>query len=353
MKKILIAKMVLGAVTVITAMPAFALDITTSGTLEYRYIRDKLANVKKPAKLSQKTAEVSFTTSKSADGLRYDTLVKIKSGTNNKATTQSALWVAGSWGGVLVGQVGSAVDSLKISGKINAASYSAGTAAAKAVADVKENERITYFIPAKITGLSAGYTTSFKGNVSPNKSHHAKASKNWAVKYTTKIGGGTMTASHAFGKSAGKTVAGKTTYPITSTITGIIATYDKFTVGYDIFRTGKHKSGQNRGIKYAWGAWAVGYTVENAVNKKAMSGSILRQSKTSAYSTSYKIADGFSVSASRSFYYGIRGNGTKTHNNYTKYTTYYKVADGFTIDASRSFDDLKNKYITITTKISF
>ena len=349
MKKILIATL---AMIVMTLPSAFALDVITSGTIEYRYIRDKLKNVAQNPKLSQKTAEVSFVTSQSSDGLRYDTLVKIKSGTNNDATTQSALWIAGSLGGVLVGQVGSAVDSLNISGKVDAGSYVAGTAAAKVAADVKESERITYFIPAKIAGLSAGYTTSFKGNVSTDKSHNAKPSHNWAVKYTTNIRGGTVNLAHASGRSASKTVAGKKTHPITSSITGMTAVYDKFTVGYGVFRTGKNKSGTNSGVKYTSGAWAVGYTVENAVHKKATS-STLRQSKTFAYSTTYKVTDGFSLSASRSFYYATRGNGTKTHNNYTKYATSYKIADGFSVDASRSFDDSKNKYITITTKIIF
>ena len=341
------------SLAVMTATPAFALDVAVSGTIEYRYIKDKVANVAKNPKLSQKTAEVSFVTSTTSDGLRYDSLVKIKSGTDNNATTQSALWIAGSLGGVLVGQVGSAVDSLSISGKVDAGSYVAGTAAAKVAADVKEDERITYFIPAKIDGLSAGYTTSLKGNVSTNKTHNAKASHNWAVKYTKTIKGGTVTAAHAWGRSASKTVAGKKTRAIISSITGMTVGYDKFTVGYGVFRTGKEKSGVNRGVKYTFDAWAVGYTVENATNKTATSGGTLRQSKTSAYSTTYKITDGFSMSASRSLYYGTRGDGTKTHNAYTKYATSYKIADGFSVEASRSFDDSKNKYITITTKITF
>ena len=357
MKKNLIAPLVslltsLCALAVITAPSAFALDMLVSGTVEYRYIRDKVANVAKNPKLSQKTAEVSFVTTQSSDGLRYDSLLKIKSGTDNNATTQSALWISGSLGGVLLGQVGSAVDSLSISGKVDAGSYVAGTAAAKPVADVKENERITYFIPAKVDGLSAAYTTSLRGNVSTNKSDRAKASKNWAVKYTTKIKGGTVTAAHAFGESATKTVAGKKTHAISSTITGMTASYDKYTVGYGVFSTGKHKSGTNKGVKYASGAWAVGYTIENAVNK-GVSDSTLRYSKTSAYSTTYKVREGFSVAVSRSFYYGKKGDGTKTNNAYTKYSTSYKVADGFSVDASRSFDDFKNKYNTITTKISF
>ena len=351
MKKNLIAIMV--ALAVITATPAFALDMLVSGTVEYRYIRDKIANVAKNPKLSQKTAEVSFVTTNSSNGLRYDSLLKITSGTDNNATTQSALWISGSLGGVLVGQVGSAVDSLSVSGKVDAGSYVAGTAAAKPVADVKENERITYFIPAKVDGLSAGYTTSLRGNVSTNKADRAKASKNWAVKYSKKIREVTVTAAHAFGESAAKTVAGKKTHAISSTITGMTASYGKYTVGYGVFSTGKNKSGTNRGVKYASGAWAFGYTVENATNKTVPSDSTLRQSKTSAYSTTYKVKDGFSVAVSRSFYDGKKGDGTKTNNAYTKYSTSYKVADGFSVDASRSFDDFKNKYITITTKISF
>ena len=350
MHKILIAIIVWGALMVPYAS---ALDMAITGTVEYRYIRDKIANVAKNPKLSKKTSEVSVTTSNTSDGLRYDTLVKIKSGTDNNATTQSALWVAGSWGGVLWGQAGSAAETLTISGKVEAASYVAGKAAAKAAANVKESERITYFIPAKIDGLSAGYTTSFKGNVSTNKADKAKPSRNWAVKYTKKIKGSTVTTAHASGTSASKTVAGKHTPATSSTITGMTVGYGKFTVGYGVFNTDTDKSGTNTGVKYASGAWAVGYTVENATNKTAPSDSTLRKSKTSAYSTSYKVADGFSVGVSRSDYYGIRGNGKKTKNHYTKYSTSYKIADGFSVDASRSFDDTKNKYITITTKISF
>ena len=76
MKKILIATTALVA---ISAPTAFALDVSTSGSVEYKYTKNKAANKAENPKLSQGGADVKFAAEGASNGLAYGAWVKIKS----------------------------------------------------------------------------------------------------------------------------------------------------------------------------------------------------------------------------------------------------------------------------------
>ena len=331
MKKILIATTALAAMT---ATSAFALTVKApSGAIEYRYNKSSqydaaaAASKSKNPSLDQKTAEVKFNAEGMSNGLGYGAWVKIKSegGANNNAKTQSAMWVSGSFGKIIAGEDGSAAGSLKLDGKVKAADYGAGTSASSAIADAKETNRVTYMIPSVVDGLSAGYTTSFKGNVDKTTANKAKASTNWGVKYATNVSGVALAVSHVEGTTSSRTVSGTKTHSKSGTITGMTATYGNFTVGYGMFDNDKEKgtsdtkgkSGNAWGVKYGSGAWAVGYTVESSENKNVTTGTSIKSADTSAYSVSYKIADGFSTYASKSSNSAKQGDGKTQKNSYT------------------------------------
>ena len=238
----------------------------------------------------------------------------------NNAVTQSAMWVSGSWGKVVIGQSASAVDDNKIDGRVKAAEFTTGTEVAKVSADTASGERITYTAPELIKGLTVAYTTTFKGNESTTKSDKAKAASNWAVAYSTNVAGVGLSVAHAEGTTGKKTATAKT---YTDTVTGAEATYSNFTVGYGVFKNAKraHQTkdteGSKYGVKYASGSWAVGYTVEKAEDKNEYILHSNKSSSTSAYSASYTIAEGFSVYASKSSNSVKSTDGKTTKNNHT------------------------------------
>ena len=237
----------------------------------------------------------------------------------NNATTQSDFWVSGSWGKFVVGQSGSAAGDLAISGAVKAASYAAGTHVASAGADQTQDERWTYTAPTIIDGLSIGYTSSFKGNVDTDKSKRAKASTNWGIKYSTDIAGVSLAVAHASGTTS-KTGSDKAQ---TNTQTGATATYGNFTVGYGVFDNDKkaHQtkgtSGSAYGVKYASGAWSVGYTVQDSEDTNKYITHSNKSATTSAYSASYSIAEGFSMYASKSSNSVKSTSGKTAKNNFT------------------------------------
>ena len=416
MKRILIATTALAAMT---ATSAFALDMATTGAVEYRYTKDKANNKTQNPKLSQNKAEVKFAAQGSSNGLAYGAWVKVKSGNtsvttkpagsnsmtagslsansvtgsksgvkftqdgkavatlvkqaggktlgvtetagdaartttiSNNATTQSAMWLSGSWGKLVVGQDGSAAGNA-IDGVVKAADYGSNNLE-KASADQKSAERVTYTAPTFVDGLTLAYTTGFKGNVSTDKANKVKSASNWAVKYSTSVSGVSVSIAHAEGTTAenvkttdvtlrdgqvesGNPIAGggvkikdgdtayftKTTGKArTNTVTGAKATYGNFTVGYGVFNNGKKwnqtkdTSGSNYGVKYASGAWAVGYTVQKAEDTNMYAGVYKKSSDTTAYSASYAIADGFSAYASKSSTSTKKSDGKTDKNNYT------------------------------------
>ena len=394
MKKILIATTALAA---FTATSAFALDVKTSGAVEYKYSKKSEASVSTNPKLSQGSANVKFAASGASNGLAYGAWVNVKSTTStttggkytaltvdntaptadadkkkkinqkhgakltwtgtqstqtgydqagnlvevlsaggdldgydtgstsakstlsNNAVTQSAMWISGSFGKITVGQAGSAAGDNAIGGDVKAASFETGTTAASAGADKTEAERITYQAPTIVDGLTLAYTTSFKGNKSEKKTDKAKASSNWAIKYSTDLMGVAVSVAHASGTS-GKTNDAKT---FTDTQTGMTAGYGNFTVGYGVFSNAKRKhqkkgtEGSNMGVKYAMGDWAVGYTVKNSEDKNTYLLHSKKSAKTTAYSAKYQVASGFSVYASKSNNSVKMTDGKTTKNNYT------------------------------------
>ena len=237
----------------------------------------------------------------------------------NNAVTQSAFWVSGSWGKFVVGQSGSAAGDNAISGAVSAASFTTGTTVAAPSADQTQGERYTYTAPTIVDGLTVAYTSSFKGNVDTAKTSKAKASSNWAVKYSTDLMGVALSVAHASGTTS-KTGDTKT---ITNTQTGMTAGYGNFTVGYGVFTNGKkaHQkkatSGSNYGVKYASGDWSVGYTVKNSEDTNKYTTHSNKSASTSAWSAKYNVASGFSVYASKSNNSVKSTNGTSKKNNYT------------------------------------
>ena len=414
MKKILIATSALAAVS---ATSAFALDVTTTGTVEYRYTKNKVANVAQNAKLSQKKAEVKFAAEGASNGLAYGAWVKVKSNaakaakTNtvtktalpaannanlahsrngytqdglavatvsyagnvdgaifieaapnvtavvgNSATTESALWVSGSFGKVVVGQDGNAADDNAVDGEVKAANFEETGQFANSKVDTAKGERITYTAPEFVKGLTLAYTHQFKGNVNTAKTAKAKGASEWAVAYTTNVYGVGIKAAHAVAKTtaqnkattatlattlqnnaapvasangvtvAGNTVTVDTTAPnknLTNTVSGLEATYGNFTVGYGVFSNEKKHyqtkdiEGSNYGVKYASGAWAVGYTVKKAEDKNTYYGVSKKEATTSAISASYTVAEGFSVYASRATNNVKKTDNTKAKATYT------------------------------------
>ena len=237
----------------------------------------------------------------------------------NNAVTQSAFWVSGSWGKFVVGQSGSAAGDNAISGAVSAASFTTGTTVAAPSADQTQGERYTYTAPTIVDGLTVAYTSSFKGNVDTAKTSKAKASSNWAVKYSTDLMGVALSVAHASGTTS-KTGDTKT---ITNTQTGMTAGYGNFTVGYGVFNNGKKAyqkkgtSGTNYGVKYAMGDWSVGYTVKSSEDTNKYATHSNKSASTSAMSAKYNVASGFSVYASKSSNSVKSTNGTSKKNNYT------------------------------------
>ena len=128
MKKILIATSALAAVS---ATSAFALDVTTTGTVEYRYTKDKKANVAQNAKLSQKKAEVKFAAEGASNGLAYGAWIKVKS---NAAKAAAAAVTADS---TLAGT--------DTSGNINASSFLGYTQDGQATAQISKATGAGYY----------------------------------------------------------------------------------------------------------------------------------------------------------------------------------------------------------------
>ena len=415
MKKILIATSALAAVS---ATSAFALDVTTTGTVEYRYTKDKVANVAQNAKLSQKKAEVKFAAEGASNGLAYGAWVKVKSSTakaakaagtvtttalakatnanlahsrngytqdglavatvsyagdkdgaiyvegtpavtavaGNNATTESALWVSGSFGKVVVGQDGNAADDNAVTGAVKAASFADGDLISASNVATASGERVTYTAPEFVKGLTLAYTHQFKGNVDTAKTAKAKGASEWAVAYTTNVYGVGIKAAHAVAKTSaqnktttatlataqynsasptatanGVTVSGNTVTVdksapnknLTNTVSGLEATYGNFTVGYGVFSNEKKHyqtkdiEGSNYGVKYASGAWAVGYTVKKVEDKNKYYGVSKKEATTSAISASYTVAEGFSVYASRATNNVKKTDNTKAKATYT------------------------------------
>lgn len=222
---------------------------------------------------------------------------------SNNALTQSSLWVSGAFGKVIVGQDGSAAGDNKVSGDVKAASYRYVYYAAKSAPDTTgSGERITYEAPEFVRGLKIAYTTTFKGNVDTDKTQSDKAPHSWAVAYEGDMGGVMVKVAHTSGTSASKNNA--KTY--TNTSTGINVTVDKFTVGYEVFDNGKkhHQtkgtSGTNYGVKYTHGDFAIAYSVLDAKDKNNYAVHSVKSSSADVISTSYTVAEGFSVYASRS-----------------------------------------------------
>ena len=112
----------------------------------------------------------------------------------------------------------------------------------------------------------------------------------------------------------------------TNTVTGLEATYGNFTVGYGVFSNEKKyyqlKTSKvlTTVVKYASGAWAVGYTVKKAEDKNKYYGVSKKEATTSAISASYTVAEGFSVYASRA-----TNNVKKTDNTKLKLLTQSSV----------------------------
>ena len=237
----------------------------------------------------------------------------------NNAVTQSAFWLSGQWGKFTIGQSGSAAGDNAISGAVSAASFTTGTEVAKPSADQTQGERYTYTAPTLVDGLTVAYTSSFKGNVDTAKTSKAKASTNWAVKYSTEMNGVAISVAHAEGTTS-KTGDTKTQ---TNTQTGMTLGYMNFTVGYGMFENSKkaHQtkatSGSAYGVKYAMGDWAVGYTVKNSEDSNVYVTHSNKSASTSAYSVKYQIADGFSAYASKSNNSVKSTSGTSKKNNYT------------------------------------
>ena len=401
MKKILIATTALAA---FTASSAFALDVKTTGSVEYKYTKNKEAQKSLNPKLSHGTTEVKFAAEGASNGLAYGAWVKVKNGgaashgagtsagtsseaastatastaggwtqggaytqtmstagnnthyltqwkdatgatasaPANNATTQSAMWVSGSFGKVIIGQAGDA--GLAPSGVVKAASFTQGTKVAGASAGTVSGERITWEAPAMVDGLAFSYTTTLKGNAG-NKENKATAPSQWGISYKTSMSGVSVKVGHTAGKTAGKkntavkleepigqnptageSVAAATTKKngaVTNTETGIEVGYGNFTVGYGTFTNGKKfnqtksTGGSNYGVKYASGDWSVGYTVQKSEDKNMYNGTYNKSASTSAYSASYTVASGFSVYASKSSN-SVKNSANKTtKNNYT------------------------------------
>lgn len=92
MKKILIAT---SALVALSATSAYALEVTTSGTIEYRYNKNKIHNNTRNAteaqnaSLSRQKAEVKFQVNAASDGLAYGAYVKVK--TNDAVADRAAV----------------------------------------------------------------------------------------------------------------------------------------------------------------------------------------------------------------------------------------------------------------------
>lgn len=430
MKKILIAT---SALVALSATSAFAIDVTTSGSVEYRYTKDKEHSAAtntaqaQNAKLSRKTANVKFAASAASDGLAYGAYVTVKSndgsdykagsdaaraatlgaqletnqdgdnrflgwtqggravffvseaGNNddgfivgqavgatgptsgkpaNNATTESAMWLSGVWGKLVVGQSGNAA-GLAPSGAVSAASFVTGTEVAESSAGQKASERVTYSFPTFVEGLQIQYTHSFKGNTSTAKTDRVKAPTNWGIQYAADLmavgvkvgyasgttgvsgernGAAALDASEIDGLGGATVSSNDVTTPTytrksrTNTAMGVEVSYGNFTVGYGVFNNEKRywqtkdTDGSAMGVKYNGGAWSVGYTVKksddtNQYYNGTYSSAWNKSASTSAISAAFTVAEGFSVYASRSTNTVKRaGNTTGTatlKNNYT------------------------------------
>ena len=404
MKKILIAT---SALVAFSATSAFALDVTTSGSVEYRYTKDKAGNTAQNAKLSQKGASVKFAASGASNGLAYGAYVTFKSNgakaratavaggfkksdsaettdTNkfngwtqsgravfyasvagasnagkmftdtagsghvsatpaNNATTESALWVSGAWGKVVAGQSGNAA-GLAPSGAVSAAAFATGDEVAASSAGQKSSERVTYTAPTFVEGLSIAYTHSFKGNTSTDKTKNVKAPSNWGIQYATSLMGVGIKAGYAEGKTE---ISGSR--QVSTAFTGGQAVDGTTVIAGNATATATKKARKNTamGVELSYGNFTVGYGAFTNEKKYYQT----KDTGGSAYGVKYNggaWAVGYTVKKSEDTnkYVGTYNKSASTNAISASYT----VAEGFSVYASRSTNKVKKSNNTTAKK---